>query len=188
MGRKPNPIILEYFNRGPKLEDASNRYQHTCKSCGERFPKGRIDSLVTHLTKKCTALSREQRREIVLRLHDVGTQIDFEQSPHITESTRLERGKNVNLPFSPSRQFDRLNVLAEASRQVGATDQNKPPAYTSAQQDGNGVIVDPALEVTGLDNAFLNPPEEVHASTAHGKCSTLRIWAHRLTLARTIIQ
>jgi hypothetical protein len=38
MGRKPNQLILEYFERGPKLEDASNRYQHTCKSCGEKVP------------------------------------------------------------------------------------------------------------------------------------------------------
>jgi hypothetical protein len=38
MGRKPNQLILEFFERGPKLEDASNRYQHTCKSCGEKVP------------------------------------------------------------------------------------------------------------------------------------------------------
>lgn len=36
MGRKPNQLILEFFERGPKLDDASNRYQHTCKSCGEK--------------------------------------------------------------------------------------------------------------------------------------------------------
>lgn len=36
MGRRPNQLILEFFERGPKLEDASNRYQHTCKSCGEK--------------------------------------------------------------------------------------------------------------------------------------------------------
>lgn len=52
MGRRPNQLILEYFERGPKLEDASNRYQHTCKSCGERFAKGRIDSLTSHLVRE----------------------------------------------------------------------------------------------------------------------------------------
>lgn len=35
MGRKPNPLILEFFERGPKIGDQSNRYQHTCKRCGE---------------------------------------------------------------------------------------------------------------------------------------------------------
>src|SRR4051812_34450172 len=123
MGRKPNPLILEYFNRGPKLEDASNRYQHTCKSCGERFPKGRIDSLVNHLTKKCTSLSFQERTKIVLRLHDLGAPVENESSPTKGGNTRLEKGKNISLPYSPTRQqnFNGLNVLAEASRQVGAT-------------------------------------------------------------------
>lgn len=39
MGRKPNQLILEFFERGQKLQDASNRYEHTCKSCGEKVAK-----------------------------------------------------------------------------------------------------------------------------------------------------
>lgn len=35
MGRKPNALILEFFERGAKLADQSNRYEHTCKRCGE---------------------------------------------------------------------------------------------------------------------------------------------------------
>jgi hypothetical protein len=35
MGRKPNQLVLEFFHRGRKLEDASNRYEHTCKRCGD---------------------------------------------------------------------------------------------------------------------------------------------------------
>lgn len=35
MGRRPNIIVAEFFSRGAKLEDASNRYQHTCRRCGE---------------------------------------------------------------------------------------------------------------------------------------------------------
>lgn len=35
MGRRPNQLVLEFFHRGPKLQDASNRYEHTCKRCGE---------------------------------------------------------------------------------------------------------------------------------------------------------
>lgn len=156
MGRKPNPLILEYFNRGPKLEDASNRYQHTCKSCGERFPKGRIDSLQTHLTRKCPSLSAQERRKIILRVHDACTPADLEPTmlPHST--THLDHGKHIKLPFSPSRQFDRLNVLAEASRQVGATDPTRPKTYEAASQsDGKGIVVDPALEV----DDFLNHAE-----------------------------
>lgn len=35
MGRRPHALIQEFFDRGPKLDDNSNRYQHTCKRCGE---------------------------------------------------------------------------------------------------------------------------------------------------------
>ena len=140
MGRKPNPIILQYFDRGPKLEDASNRYQHSCKQCGEQFPKGRIDSLINHLTKKCTAITLDERREVLLRLHNVPS-----ADPPVGATTP-QNGGNINLPFSPSRQFDRLNVLAEASRQVGATnDPNRLGAYTT-QANGEGLVVDPALQ------------------------------------------
>ena len=35
MGRKPNALILEFFERGAKLADQSNRYEHSCKRCGQ---------------------------------------------------------------------------------------------------------------------------------------------------------
>ena len=46
----------------------------------------------------------------------------------------------------PHGSFDRLNVLAEASRQVGATnDPGKSGVYTS-QANGEGIALDPALQ------------------------------------------
>lgn len=153
MGRKPNPIILEYFTRGAKLEDASNRYQHTCKLCGENFPKGRIDSLVVHLTKKCNSISLPERTKIVLRLHDL---TDHEGSPKTDGATKLGKGKHVDLPFSPTKQqnFDGLNVLAEASRRVGnGADHQRGRRNLQAQQTAeSGLPLDPALGVDGLIN------------------------------------
>jgi hypothetical protein len=35
MGRRPNPLIQLYFDRGAKLDDASNRYEQKCKRCHE---------------------------------------------------------------------------------------------------------------------------------------------------------
>ena len=35
MGRRPNPLVVEFFERGAKLEDRTNRYEHRCKNCGE---------------------------------------------------------------------------------------------------------------------------------------------------------
>lgn len=33
MGRKPNALITEFFVRGRKLQDSSNRYHMTCRAC-----------------------------------------------------------------------------------------------------------------------------------------------------------
>ncbi|KAI1759287.1 hypothetical protein GGR53DRAFT_152805 [Hypoxylon sp. FL1150] len=71
MGRKPNPLFPLYFDRGPKLQDNSNRYPHRCKACGENFPKGRSDALINHLTKKCPAISQEDRINACLALHGI---------------------------------------------------------------------------------------------------------------------
>ncbi|KAI1346865.1 hypothetical protein F5Y01DRAFT_262804 [Xylaria sp. FL0043] len=73
MGRRPNPLILEFFERGAKLNDNSNRYHHRCKACGEDFPKGRIDSLTNHLTKKCPAISEAERINACLALHGISS-------------------------------------------------------------------------------------------------------------------
>jgi hypothetical protein len=35
MGRRPKAWVRRFFDRGAKLDDASNRYEHTCKACGE---------------------------------------------------------------------------------------------------------------------------------------------------------
>ena len=40
MGRRPNAVVGEFFHRGQKLDDNSNRYQHTCKKCGQHVRKG----------------------------------------------------------------------------------------------------------------------------------------------------
>lgn len=147
MGRKPNQLILEFFIRGQKLEDASNRYQHTCKACGEKFPKGRIDSLTNHLVKKCQAIPLRDRQRVLLRLHELPDLTDNDPNK-AAALAGAHKGKTVDLPYTPRQNFDGLNVLAEASRQVGASDQSKRgPAYTQAMTvGGKTVVVDPALE------------------------------------------
>lgn len=97
MGRKPNAVVRqvmlwplfpnqhtltissEYFDRGDKLPDSSNRYAHTCKRCNEfvsltfsnaaiifltlqQFPKGRIDGLMNHILRRCPNVSQEDRQ------------------------------------------------------------------------------------------------------------------------------
>ncbi|KAH7385759.1 hypothetical protein BKA66DRAFT_608549 [Pyrenochaeta sp. MPI-SDFR-AT-0127] len=117
MGRRPNQLILEYFERGPKLEDASNRYQHTCKSCGEKFPKGRIDSLTNHLVKKCPALPLRDRQRALLQFHELPLPDNMAQTANTNGPSQMLNGQKINLPFAPSKQLSALETLAEVSRQ-----------------------------------------------------------------------
>lgn len=163
MGRKPNQLILEFFIRGQKLEDSSNRYQHTCKACGEVFPKGRIDSLTNHLVKKCQAIPMRDRQSVLLRLHELPDLADGRVGDKDSAGGALSKGKTVNLPYSMKPAFDGLNVLAEASRQVGASDQGNGQAQSQATEGGKAVIVDPALEAEGY-HGFPHPESMVEHS------------------------
>ena len=157
MGRKPNQLILEFFIRGQKLEDNSNRYQHTCKACGEKFPKGRVDSLTNHLVKKCQAIPLRDRQRVLLRLHELPDLADSEQKDaNVPEASK---GKPGQITFSAKQNFDGLNVLAEASRQVGASDRTKRrQAYTqSTTAEGKSVVVDPALEAESFQGNAAKP-------------------------------
>lgn len=78
----------------------------------------------------------------------------------------------MDLPFTTRQNFDGLNVLAEASRQVGASDQTKRgPAYTqSVTVGGKTVVVDPALEAEGFQGHPTQPDQvEEDANNAPGK-------------------
>lgn len=112
MGRKPNALILTYFERGVKLEDSSNRYQHTCKSCGEKFPKGRIDSLQNHLLKKCPALSAAEKQNALAQF------FNLEQAA--ARNGAQMAAAPVDVPGGQS--WTALETLAEVSRQVNLSE------------------------------------------------------------------
>ncbi|EGC42972.1 conserved hypothetical protein [Histoplasma capsulatum var. duboisii H88] len=162
MGRKPNGIVSEFFHRGAKLADSSNRYEHTCKSCGQDFPKGRTDSLLSHLVKTCQAISVADKQR-VLHLWRAGPERGGRGSSgkklHVNGNGRIGRGKPGSLPYVGRQTvfngigggLNGLNVLAEASRQVGASDGKHP--NTNNEEGGNPlgektIVVDPALETS----------------------------------------
>ena len=178
MGRKPNQLILEFFNRGPKLEDSSNRYQHTCKSCGERFPKGRIDSLTNHLVKKCQAIPLRDRQRVLLRLHELPDLADSEANKDPNAPGNKEKGNTFPNPNRPN--FDGLEVLAEASRQVGASDTTKRGAqYTQAMTaGGKTVIVDPALEAEGFRGQSQGEMKQEDGNSGMCNHFSIYVWIH----------
>ncbi|KAK4042843.1 hypothetical protein C8A01DRAFT_44199 [Parachaetomium inaequale] len=127
MGRRPNALILQYFERGPKLQDQSNRYPHTCKACGEHFPRGRLDSLTSHLTKKCPAISEAERVNALLALSGMSHASQrFQQSQQAQAQAHARaqaNGSPVDLPMM-QRDWTALGVLAEVSRQIDLNEKN----------------------------------------------------------------
>ncbi|KAI9728638.1 MAG: hypothetical protein M1828_002744 [Chrysothrix sp. TS-e1954] len=113
MGRKPNPVISEYYERGEKIDDKSNRYHHTCKSCGEQFPRGRIDSLNIHLLQKCPAIPFDERQQVIQRMSEIPNQRGI---PNPLATAMKIYGTEVPAPL---RQVSSsaLETLAEVSRQ-----------------------------------------------------------------------
>ncbi|KAK3688552.1 hypothetical protein B0T22DRAFT_426364 [Podospora appendiculata] len=151
MGRRPNALILQYFERGPKLQDQSNRYPHTCKACGEHFPRGRLDSLTAHLTKKCPAIGEADRVNALFTLSGMGHGTrglglgrHNHQAQHQTHAAHAAHAAHVHaahaahvqsqaagppadLPMMQremERDWTALGVLAEVSRQIDLNEKN----------------------------------------------------------------
>ncbi|KAL8798786.1 MAG: hypothetical protein Q9182_006398 [Xanthomendoza sp. 2 TL-2023] len=150
MGRKPNQLVNEYFDRGAKLKDNSNRYEHTCKACGKRFPKGRIESLTAHVEKNCPSIRREDRIRILsepnLSLPPASHDNGNGQSVGDTTGLRAFTEHQTALPVSSSRSLTGLEALAEASRQL------EHPAKSGFSRSSQSQLIDPDLE-----KAYSNP-------------------------------
>lgn len=130
MGRKPNQLVLEYFDRGAKLEDNSNRYVHTCKACGRVFPKGRVEGLIAHVAKNCAGIRGEDRMRIL-----------SQAAPAPQNNNPLDCSRSQSIPaVSSGRSLTGLEALAEASRQL---EHPRKPGIGPALQ---GPLIDPDLE------------------------------------------
>ncbi|KAF2746395.1 hypothetical protein M011DRAFT_487181 [Sporormia fimetaria CBS 119925] len=117
MGRKPHGLIAEFFERGQKINDLSNRYEQTCKSCGERFPKGRPERLANHLMRSCPAISTADRERVLRHFNDppVGTAQIHAVMMH---GSWQHGADHSNLSYAPPNQgLSALETLAEVSRQ-----------------------------------------------------------------------
>ncbi|TLD21360.1 hypothetical protein PspLS_09009 [Pyricularia sp. CBS 133598] len=158
MGRKPNALILQFFERGPKLADNSNRYPHTCKSCGENFPKGRIDSLTNHLTRKCPAISESDRVRACLTIHGFNkAAVEHTRASVASATTAARPPTDIQQDLDlVQRDWTALETLAEVSRQIDL----------SEKHDDRG---NPAGASIATDNALLG--QEIHdqflAQSAH---------------------
>ncbi|KAI4721733.1 hypothetical protein E4T48_01934 [Aureobasidium sp. EXF-10727] len=123
MGRKPNALILEFFERGAKLADQSNRYEHSCKRCGQVFPKGRPDSLTRHLFEKCPNITDEDRSRAL-----------WQPADNYIASNNSTPQSDADLPLMPRREPSGLDALAEVSRQLQANGQHEEALVAQLRQ------------------------------------------------------
>lgn len=143
MGRKPNQLVFEFFDRGTKLNNGSNRYMQTCKACGEVFPKGRIETLLSHLKKSCPSISQPDRRRALLQLQELpesenGFNTDLNEK-YSNKSQRHHQHK-AKLPAGEAGKLTGLEALAEASRQIGC------PSKSTKSASKHDPLIDPSLE------------------------------------------
>ena len=118
--------------------DCFPRQRHRC---GEHFPRGRLDSLTTHLTKKCPAIGEADRVNAILTLSGMSSHAShrLQQTQHNQGQGQLQQplqvqtqvngvnGSPVDLPMIQSdlqRDWTALGVLAEVSRQIDMSEKN----------------------------------------------------------------
>ena len=130
MGRKPDVLIATYFERGAKLQDASNRYSFTCRGCNTLFPKGRTSHLIDHLignASRCPALTPEDIADIVAirasksaeKMQQASAKRSAAYSFLEQESLSTVRHKRQAIhEHGANSNLSGLEALAEASRRV----------------------------------------------------------------------
>ncbi|KAF8857907.1 hypothetical protein BDZ45DRAFT_623103 [Acephala macrosclerotiorum] len=168
MGRKPNTVVIQYFQRGPKLNDSSNRYEHTCKACGQHFPKGRIDSMQAHLLKQCTAISPMDRQKALIAWNASNT-----DGSQMHDGQIQLHGPTVDLPIAP-RNWTPLETLAEASRQIGLSEKHVGPS--GSKNGSGGRSSEPRADKLELHEHYTpdNPPVSYEKQKKHPQEKTNR--------------
>ncbi|KAL9018328.1 MAG: hypothetical protein Q9185_004361 [Variospora sp. 1 TL-2023] len=156
MGRRPNQRVLEYFDRGARLEDNSNRYEHTCKACGEHFPKGRIETLIAHIERNCPSITRH---DVVLEPSPAAVSTSPTLHVHPYHDDALENsnsptleGEQLVLPVSSRRSG--LEALVEA-----ASRQLEHPR--KATKESRNQSIDPDLEKDNPLSLFSGSPQDI---------------------------
>ena len=159
--------------QGTKLNDNSNRYPHTCRACGENFPKGRIDSLTAHLTKKCPAISESDRISICLALHGLQN-VPPRPSKGATVAPQHQNSAE-HVSQAQDEPWSALQTLAEVSRHYDEVN-NKPqdanaagPAVTEADATASvPTMIDHAAAVPSSHASRDQTAETMTASSPPG--------------------
>lgn len=106
--------------------------------CGEHFPRGRLDSLTNHLTKKCPAISEADRVAAFIGISGMSHATQkFQQQQAQQDPNRVYDGPGVDLPIN-DRDWTALGVLAEVSRQIDLSEKNDDRGQPNGALPGDG--------------------------------------------------
>lgn len=105
------------------VDDNSNRFQHTCKRCGEHFPKGRLETLVLHLNRRCSGLTQADRiwisqQQEVEKISKPAKRNHAETFPNVNAATNS--GYQAELQPPHAQHQSALETLAEVSGQYSS--------------------------------------------------------------------
>ena len=204
MGRKPDALILAYFDRGEKIPDQSNRYSYSCKACGAHFPKGRTNHLVDHLTgnsSKCPAITPSDSAQIMAiqatrsaekaRKEALKPPTDEPLSPlgnglSANGLSPIESTGQRALPLGQRRSLTGLEALAEASRQVerpsDSVDERAHFSESSIFDPHSDPFIDPNLNSLTLPTesfpSSMQDLSSIAASASSLEASLLKLKKH----------
>ena len=163
MGRRPNQLVLEFFERGQKLPDSSNRYEHTCKRCGEQFPKGRLDSLLSHLLRRCPNVTEQDREYAFYRMQPGEREAPIQSIQTSENYTRPNpepepEQENVAASVQHSMPSQRGISVPESPRvDEGPVDYSVPSTTMQDQQSALGMLAE-------VSRRHMDFRQNVHAS------------------------
>lgn len=159
MGRRPNRRVLEYFDRGARLDDNSNRYEHRCKACGEHFPKGRTETLIAHIERRCPSI---RSNNTVCISSPANATYHPAADKFVHPGTILENpnglatgGTQLVLPANSRQSLSGLEALAMASRQL------EHPAKPDTNGQPRNRSIDPDLERPSSSFASSTLPADI---------------------------
>lgn len=143
LAKREPPLFWPLFPPLPSSKFCSTDCVAIHLRCGEHFPRGRLDSLTSHLTKKCPAITEAERVNALLTLSGMGHASQrFQQSQQAQLQAQAQaqaNGSPVDLPMM-QRDWTALGLLAEVSRQIDLNEKHddrgqahgtNPPATTA---------------------------------------------------------
>jgi hypothetical protein len=198
--------MAEFFDRGAKLTDQSNRYEQTCKRCKEHLMRGRTEAMIAHLTKKCPNVTRQEKAVIILRLHDIHTPdlpvpngLVFEpvqlSTTFATDQNGSSQGSASKAEVQSDRQLDGLIALAEASHRVNREQPDITEAFASPMYGVQGPDLATSSAMSSFEDTQLTslPPKGVpldpqlhpdgYAPSECESCATSRAHGRILTVS-----